>query len=72
MGTAGAAQPPGTRIVFVAGAVTASFAWFAALGYGARLLAPLFARPGAWRVLDGLVGATMLALAAALLAGLGS
>jgi len=33
------------------------------LGYGARLLAPLFARPRAWRVLDVLIGATMLLLA---------
>jgi L-lysine exporter family protein LysE/ArgO len=67
MGTAGSAQPAMLRPFFVAGAATASFTWFAALGYGARLLAPLFARPGAWRVLDALVGATMLALAGSLL-----
>ncbi|UIJ44272.1 LysE family transporter [Sphingomonas cannabina] len=66
MGAAGSAQPADLRPLFVAGAVTASFAWFAALGYGARLLAPLFARPAAWRVLDALVGATMLALAGSL------
>jgi len=41
-----------------------------ALGFGARLVAPLFARPGAWRILDGVVGVTMLALAAALVLGL--
>jgi L-lysine exporter family protein LysE/ArgO len=67
MGTAGSAQPAALRPLFVAGAATASFAWFAALGYGARLLAPLFARPAAWRVLDALVGATMLVLAGSLL-----
>lgn len=67
MGTAGSAQPAALRPLFVAGAATASFAWFAALGYGARLLTPLFARPAAWRVLDALVGATMLVLAASLL-----
>ena len=50
---------------FVAGAGLASALWFALLGYGARLLAPLFRRPSAWRVLDGLVGATMLALVGA-------
>ena len=66
MGVAGSAVPAGLRAWFVLGAASASFAWFAALGYGARLLAPVLARPGAWRVLDGLVGATMLALAASL------
>jgi L-lysine exporter family protein LysE/ArgO len=40
---------------------------FAALGDGARLLAPLFARPAAWRALDALVAATMFVLAAMLL-----
>lgn len=66
MGAAGSAQPAGSRPIFVAGAVTASFAWFATLGYGARILQPLFARPAAWRVLDAIVGATMLTLAASL------
>jgi L-lysine exporter family protein LysE/ArgO len=36
------------------------------LGYGARGLAPFFARPSSWRVLDGIVGLTMLGLAAKL------
>ena len=68
MGAAGSAQPEAMRPLFVAGAGAASFAWFAALGYGARLLAPLFARPAAWRVLDAIVGVTMLTLAATLIA----
>jgi L-lysine exporter family protein LysE/ArgO len=56
----------------VAGAGLASLLWFALLGYGARLLVPFFRRPAAWRVLDGVVGATMLVLAAGLVAhGLG-
>lgn len=67
MGAAGSAQPAALRPIFVAGAVSASFTWFAALGYGARLLVPLFARPMAWRVLDAIVGITMLSLAASLL-----
>lgn len=71
MGAAGSAQPAAARPLFVAGAMTASFAWFATLGYGARLLAPVFTRPSAWRVLDGVVGVTMLALAASLVAGAG-
>lgn len=72
VGVVGAAQAPGAQPAFVAGAGLASALWFAALGYGARLLAPLFRRPAAWRVLDAVIGATMLVLAAGLVAqGLG-
>ncbi len=49
--------------IFGLGAVLASFTFFFALGYGARLLAPLFARPRAWQVLDALIGVVMLSLA---------
>ncbi|WP_342669130.1 LysE/ArgO family amino acid transporter [Belnapia moabensis] len=66
VGSVGASQPPGGQPAFVAGAGLASALWFASLGYGARLLAPLFARPAAWRVLGALVGATMLVIAAEL------
>lgn len=67
MGTAASTQAPAVRPIFAAGAATASFTWFAALGYGARLLKPVFARPAAWRVLDAFVGIVMLTLAASLL-----
>lgn len=67
MGAAGSAHAPALRPVFVAGAATASITWFAALGYGARILTPLFARPAAWRILDAIVGVVMLTLAATLL-----
>lgn len=54
------------RLGFAAGAVVASFAWFFALGYGARLLQPVFARPAAWRVLDIAIAVVMFALALSL------
>ena len=57
------------RWVFGVGAATASFVWFFALGYGARLLGPLFSKPMAWRVLDSLIALIMLGLGIALLAG---
>ncbi len=67
VGSVGAQQPAGTaRLVFTAGAACASAVWFSGLGYGARLLAPWFAKPRAWQVLDVLIGLTMLALAALL------
>lgn len=47
---------------FGAGAVLGSVIWFGALGLGARFLRPVFAKPGAWRVLDGLIAAVMLFL----------
>ncbi|WP_417584151.1 LysE/ArgO family amino acid transporter [Pelagibacterium sp.] len=67
MGTSASAQPEATRPVFAIGAATASFVWFATLGYGARLLQPVFARPLAWRFLDAFVGIVMLSLSASLL-----
>ena len=67
-GLAAALAPRGDRLRCL-GAAPASFAFFFALGYGARLLAPLFERPAAWRWLDLGVGLTMWALALALLLG---
>nr|WSY49284.1 LysE/ArgO family amino acid transporter [Streptomyces sp. NBC_00886] len=57
------------RWTFGLGAACASLCWFTALGLGARLLSRFLAKPSAWRVLDGLVAATMLGLGATLLAG---
>jgi L-lysine exporter family protein LysE/ArgO len=67
MGSIGTRQPPDMRIWFIGGAACASGVWFTTLGFGARLLAPVFARPRAWQVLDTLVGLTMLALAVVLI-----
>ncbi|MCY1705454.1 LysE/ArgO family amino acid transporter [Pannonibacter sp. SL95] len=58
-----ASQYPGREAAFGAGAVTGSFLFFFSLGYGARLLAPVFARPNAWRVLDGVIAVVMIGLA---------
>jgi L-lysine exporter family protein LysE/ArgO len=57
---------PGAELAFGGGAATASALFFVALGYGARLLAPLFARPAAWRVLDAVIAVTMWGIAAKL------
>jgi len=57
------------RWPFGMGAIAASFAFFFALGFGARLLRPLFARPGAWRALDLGIGCIMWILAAGLILG---
>ena len=66
VGSVGAQQMGAMKWYFTAGAASASGVWFAGLGYGARLLAPWFQRPAAWRVLDGLVAAVMVLLAAGL------
>ncbi|MCP2283186.1 L-lysine exporter family protein LysE/ArgO [Promicromonospora umidemergens] len=57
------------RWLFTAGAMVSSILWFCGLGYGARLLAPVLNRPGAWRVVDGVIALIMLAVAVSLLAG---
>ena len=64
-----AAQYAPHQAVFGVGAALGSFSFFLALGYGARLLAPVFARPRAWVVLEIVVGCTMWAIAAGLLLG---
>ncbi len=48
---------------FGLGAATASVGWFVGLGFGARLAAPLVRRPSTWRVIDVVVGLTMVAVA---------
>ncbi|MDO9637542.1 MAG: LysE/ArgO family amino acid transporter [Pseudotabrizicola sp.] len=63
------AQYAPAQWVFGAGAIAGSFVFFASLGFGARLLAPLFANPKAWVWLELIVGTTMWIIAAALIAG---
>lgn len=60
-------QYEGRKVAFALGAMTASFAFFFTLGFGARLLRPVFASQTAWRILDALVGVAMLAIAVKLL-----
>lgn len=66
LGSIGAQEGP-RRIWFGSGAVTASLLWFFSLGYGAQMLAPVFQRPLAWRILDGVIACTMWALAVTLI-----
>ena len=55
------------RLLFGAGAMTASFTWFFTLSLVAGLLAPIFRKKAAWRVLDGIVCLTMWSIAVSLL-----
>ena len=52
------------RWYFGAGAVVSSLVWFVTLGFGARLLRGVFARPAAWRVLDAVIALVMVGLGA--------
>ena len=67
IGGLSARHPPAGAIAFGVGAGLASAIWFYGLAYGARLLAPLFARPAAWRLLDAAVALVMWAIAARLI-----
>ncbi len=62
-------QFPGHGFEFGLGAASASFVFFFALGYGARLLRPLFQKPRTWQALDLVIGLTMWSLAYGLLRG---
>ena len=48
---------------FALGAAIASVVWFSGLGFGARMLSPLMARPVTWRILDAAIGVVMLTIA---------
>jgi L-lysine exporter family protein LysE/ArgO len=63
IGSVGAQQPRDAVLSYFIGAAGASTVWFFGLGFGARLLAPVFARARAWLVLDAIIGATMFTLA---------
>ncbi|MDQ1898897.1 LysE/ArgO family amino acid transporter [Paracoccus sp. WLY502] len=65
LGTVSAGWP--SPLVFGLGAMTGSVLFFFALGYGARLLAPVFARPRAWQVLELGIGLVMWSIALTLI-----
>ncbi|NLB47008.1 MAG: amino acid transporter [Microbacteriaceae bacterium] len=69
MGSLGNAQGDPDRWWFALGGAAASLGWFFVLGYGARLLTRFFASPRSWRILDSVVGVTMLVIAARLAFG---
>ncbi len=69
IGSIAAQYPPAPRAFFALGAASASVIWFFGLAFGARALAPVFARPVAWRVLDVLIGVVMWWIAAGLVLG---
>ena len=68
MGSISAQYAP-YQAAFGVAAALGSFSFFAALGFGARLLAPVFARPAAWVWLEVVVGATLWGIAATLAFG---
>lgn len=52
-----------SAVAFVLGASTASVLWFSLLAWGGAALAPVLSRPLAWRIIDGLIGLMMAAIA---------
>lgn len=67
LGSLSTRYPGLTQWAFAAGACLASIVWFTALGYGSRLLLPIFRSAHAWRALDGFVAIFMLSLSLLLL-----
>jgi L-lysine exporter family protein LysE/ArgO len=69
LGSVANQQGADDRWLWTIGAVAASCLWFAGVGFGGRLLRPLFEKPLTWRVFDGLVAVVMLAFGVLLLVG---
>ncbi len=55
------------KIYFLLGAISASTTWFILLGFGARLLIPLFKKAITWKILDISIGFIMLIIAYSLI-----
>jgi L-lysine exporter family protein LysE/ArgO len=70
LGSVGGSYPDSQqRLGFSFGAMTASLLWFTSLGFGAVQLSGVFQRPVAWKCIEALTGATMIALAVSLVLG---
>ena len=67
LGSIAGQLPEKERLAFAAGAAFASMVWFYGLGYGARILAPLFQKQISWKILDVVIGAIMWGIAGGLI-----
>lgn len=67
LGSIASQQPPHEQLYFALGAISASFAWFFAITFGARLLAPFFQKENSWRIIDGFIAIIMWAIACSIL-----
>jgi L-lysine exporter family protein LysE/ArgO len=63
-------QGPSSRWWWACGAILGSVLWFSALGFGARLLKPFFARPRSWQILDAIIAIVMIAIGVRIAFGL--
>ena len=67
LGSIAGQYPETERLFFAIGAVIASMVWFYSLGYGARILTPLFQKQLSWKILDVMIGIIMWCIAGSLL-----
>lgn len=67
IGSIGAQFEPSSRPYFTLGAILSSWIWFFTISYGARLLAPFFAKDISWKILDFITGCIMWFIAFSLL-----
>ena len=69
VGSIANARPQGEQAAFALGASLASFAWFYAIGYGAKSLRGPLSKPIVWRGIDAAIALIMFWLAIKLLIG---
>ena len=67
IGGIGANIESSLKLIFLFGAISASAVWFTLLGFGARVLIPLFKKPITWKILDISIGILMLFIAYSLI-----
>lgn len=54
------------KLLFLSGCFLASSAWFMLLGYGSRILIPLFQKNITWKILDTIIAIVMFIIACSL------
>lgn len=67
MGSISTQFPKEELFSFTLGSISASYIWFFILSFAARFLQPFFSKPTAWKILDFIIGCTMLAIGISLL-----
>lgn len=67
LGSIASQQPAHEQLYFALGAISASFAWFFSITFGAKLLAPFLQNEKSWRIIDGLIAIVMWTIAVSIL-----
>ncbi|MCF6194074.1 MAG: LysE family transporter, partial [Kangiellaceae bacterium] len=67
LGSIGSQFPEHLRVYFSIGTMSAGIVWFFSLSMAGKMLSPILSKPRPWRILNGLIGITLVYVAATIL-----